>query len=388
MDQQEINYLEFLRFCLNDHLPAPACIKDINWHKLLEFATRQTIVGLYARTVLMKDGKLTIEGFMGNKPSDEDVMEWVFEDFRLRKDNTRLFERTTKAAEWFAENGFRNVILKGQGNALMYPDPMLRTPGDIDIWLEGGREKVLAFTTKYYQKEANSMHVDFPMFRDTPVEVHFRPTRLFNPYRTKALWAYCDSVGGEQFDNKVTSPDGKYSFSMPTNEFNAFYQLDHVFRHLIYKGIGMRQVIDYFFLLRKRYNDGATPEDNKRLIKLLNRFGIKKFARAMMYVQREVLGLEDKYLFIEPHEREGKFLLKELLESGNFGHHDTRLDDSLEGVEGHMKRFWVLESFRLRLLTHYPSEAIWMPWRDIKRHWEREQEAKEEGQDNTPNKAK
>ena len=150
----------------------------------------------------------------------------------------------------------------------------------------------------------------------------------------------------------------------------------------------MRQVIDYFFLLRKRYNDGATPEDNKRLIKLLNRFGIKKFARAMMYVQREVLGLEDKYLFIEPHEREGKFLLKELLESGNFGHHDTRLDDSLEGVEGHMKRFWVLETFRLRLLTHYPSEAIWMPWRDIKRHWEREQEAKEEGQDNTPNKAK
>ena len=64
------------------------------------------------------------------------------------------------------ENGFPNCILKGQGNALMYPDPYARVPGDIDIWLDGGREKILDFTTKYYNRPYTSIHVDFPMFAD------------------------------------------------------------------------------------------------------------------------------------------------------------------------------------------------------------------------------
>ena len=51
-------YLDFLKFCLNDHLPVPESIKDINWHELLEFGKKHTIVGMYIPTVLMKDGKL------------------------------------------------------------------------------------------------------------------------------------------------------------------------------------------------------------------------------------------------------------------------------------------------------------------------------------------
>ncbi len=364
-------YLEFLRFCLNDNYPIPACIKEIRWHDLLEFSIKHTISGLFVPTVLMKDGKLKIEDFQGNKPTDDDVMEWVFEEYRLNRNNTRLFEHTQKASDWFLENGFRNCILKGQGNALMYPNPYLRAAGDIDIWLEGGKEKILAFTKKYYNEPYNSMHVDFPMFRETPVEVHFHPTRMFNPRMNKKMWDYCDIMGPEQFENRITSPDGKYSFCTPTNEFNLFYQLDHIFRHVIYEGIGLRQIIDYYFLLRKRYNDGITPEANEKFVALLKKFRMHKFAKAMMYLQKEVLGLDEKYLYTKPNKSEGKFLLNEILEGGNFGKYEKRLNASLEGVEGHFKRFIKLETFRLRLLRHYPSEAVWMPFRDLRRTWER-----------------
>ena len=68
MEKDKI-YLEFLKFCLNDHLPVPPCIKDINWHELLEFGKKHTISGLYVRTVLTKDRKLKTEDFMGNKPT-------------------------------------------------------------------------------------------------------------------------------------------------------------------------------------------------------------------------------------------------------------------------------------------------------------------------------
>ena len=185
--------------CLNDNVPVPESIKEINWHKLLEFATAQTIQGVFARTILMQDGKLGKDDFMGNKPTDDDVMDWVFEAHRLRKENEILFKRANKASEWFLENGFQNCILKGQGNALMYPDPYARVPGDIDIWLDGGREKILEFTTKYYQRKPTSIHVDFPMFADAGVEVHFRPSYMLNPFIDKKLVRYFDEIKASQF---------------------------------------------------------------------------------------------------------------------------------------------------------------------------------------------
>lgn len=147
--EESTKYLEFLKFCLNSNCPVPEGIATIKWHDLMDFGKKQAILGLFIPTVLMRDGKLAIADFKGNKPTDDDVMEWMFEDLKLRKKNEILFGRTQKASEWFLENGFRNCILKGQGNAIMYPDPYLRTSGDVDIWLEGTRDEILAFTTKY-----------------------------------------------------------------------------------------------------------------------------------------------------------------------------------------------------------------------------------------------
>ncbi len=359
-------YFELLRFCLNEDCTVPECVKDINWHDLLIFATKQSIVGIYVPLVLMEDKRLTIDKYLGNKPSDEDVMEWVFEAHRLRQQSKTAFERTTKASEWFLENGFRNCILKGQGNALMYPDPMLRIPGDIDIWCEGGKEKILAFTTQYYQMPYNWLHVDFPMFRDIDVEVHFRPSSMKSPISNKKLWKYFDKIADNQFNNPVTSADGKYKFFVPTNEFNVFYQLDHMFRHFINGGIGMRQIIDYYYLLRKRYNDGIAPEANQELLATLKKFHLLKFAQAMMYIMKNILGLEDKYLYAEPNEEEGKFLIEEISIGGNFGKYETRLK-KLNTTNNLIKRFFIKEKFKMRLLKHYPHEAIWLPYRDVKK---------------------
>lgn len=364
--EESTKYLEFLKFCLDSNSQIPECIASINWHDLMDFAKKQAILGLFIPTVLMRDGKLTIADFKGNKPTDDDVMEWIFEDLKLRKRNEILFGRTQKASEWFLENGFRNCILKGQGNAIMYPDPYLRTCGDVDIWLEGTREEILAFTTKYYNLPASSLHVHFPMFGDTEVEVHFWPSRFYNSKMTRKLWDYFAEVAPSQFGNKVTTPDGKYSFFVPTNEFNVFFQLNHVFRHFINEGIGLRQIIDYYYLLRKRRDEGATPEDDKKLVDLLDRFDLHGFARAMMYVQTTVLGLESKYLYTEPCEKKGKFMLDEMLYAGNFGKYETRLHDKLHNVKGHVKRFFILESFRIRLLRYFPSHAIFMPYRDVR----------------------
>lgn len=365
---EEKKYIEFLKFCLSGK-EVPECVKDIKWGDLLTFAKAQTIQGVYARTVLAQDGKMRPEYFLGNKPSDDDVMEWVFEMHILKKTNETLFKRAEKASEWFLENGFPNCILKGQGNSLMYPDTYSRVTGDIDIWLDGGREKILDFTTKYYQRPPTNLHVDFPMFGDASVEVHFRPSYMLNPFIDKKLKKYFNEVKDSQFCNEAKTPDGKYKFFVPTNEFNVIYQLMHMYRHLSASdGIGLRQIIDYFYLLRKCKADGMGEKEKKDFVALVKKFKMTKFTGAIMYIVHNVLGLEEDYLLFEPNKKEGEFLLNEVLLMGNFGRAETR-KAALETAEGHFKRFLIFEKYNLRMLSHYPSEVIWRPIRDLKLSW-------------------
>ena len=55
---------------------------------------------------------------------------------------------SAKVCRNFEQEGFRCCILKGQGNALLYPDPYMRTPGDIDIYLEGGRKRIMEYVNR------------------------------------------------------------------------------------------------------------------------------------------------------------------------------------------------------------------------------------------------
>ncbi len=47
--------------------------------------------------------------------------------------------------------------------------------------------------------------------------------------------------------------------------------------------------------------------------------GLWKFAGAMMYVMKEVFLLDRQYMIAPVDEKRGKFLLDEILQSGNFG---------------------------------------------------------------------
>ena len=97
----------------------------------------------------------------------------------LEKANVRLNDAAIQVSEWFRKKGFRTCILKGQGNALMYPNPYSRTPGDIDIWVEGGDKRVISFVRSISPHEkACYHHIEFPSYKGVEVEVHYRSSFL------------------------------------------------------------------------------------------------------------------------------------------------------------------------------------------------------------------
>lgn len=357
-------YLEFLRFALNDDSVVPDSVVNINWQALLRFAKEQAIVGIYARRILFSNDKLDDCNWLGNRPNEDDVMDWMGEVSKLRKRNHLLFEKSADIAHRFHDDGFECCILKGQGNALHYPMPELRTSGDIDIWAwpqkeeNSVRDKIGNYVRKSFP-EAKMMylHIDYPIYNKVPVEVHVYPSILNNPFRNKKLQRYFDSQRLEVSNHHVTynSAEDCFTFPTPTDSFNRIFELCHIMHHEFDEGIGLRQLIDYFYLLRR----GFTEEERQHDCKLLSSFGMYRFAAAVMYIMKNVLGLKDEYLLMPTDEKTGRLLLRDIISGGNFGKYNTSF--AHDGKDINPRRYFYKTFHNLSLAMYYPSETLWEP---------------------------
>ena len=241
LKQQKI-FFDFLRFCIGSGDEIPDSLKEADWKELYVIAKKQCLVGV------LFDGikKLPAE-HIGMKK--ELLLQWMAESQMLEKANVRLNDAAIQVSEWFRKKGFRTCILKGQGNALMYPNPYSRTPGDIDIWVEGGDKRVISFVRSISPHEkACYHHIEFPPYKGVEVEVHYRPSFLLCSWHDRKLQKYYERVKEEQFSHRVMLGE-QGEVAIPTAEFNLIFQLTHIFSHLMNEGIGLRQLLDYYYVL-------------------------------------------------------------------------------------------------------------------------------------------
>jgi hypothetical protein len=254
LKQQKI-FFDFLRFCIGSVKEIPDSLKEADWKELYAIAKKQCLVGV------LFDGikKLPAE-YVGMKK--ELLLQWMAESQMLVKANVRLNDAAIQVSEWFRKKGFRTCILKGQGNALMYPNPYSRTPGDIDIWVEGEDKRVISFVRSISPHEkACYHHIEFPSYKGVEVEVHYRPSFLLCFWHNRKLQKYYERVKEEQFSHRVMLGE-QGEIAIPTVEFNLIFQLTHIFSHLMNEGIGLRQLVDYYYVLcdfYKVYQNFSNP---------------------------------------------------------------------------------------------------------------------------------
>ena len=252
--QQQI-FFDFLRFIVGSAKEIPDSLKEADWKELYAIAKKQCLVGV------LFDGikKLPAEHVGMEK---ELLLQWMAESQMLEKANARLNDAAIQVSEWFRKKGFRTCILKGQGNALMYPNPYSRTPGDIDIWVEGGDNRVISFVRSISPHEkACYHHIEFPSYKGVEVEVHYRPSFLLCFWHNRKLQKYYERVKEEQFSYRVMLGE-QGEVAIPTVVFNLIFQLTHIYDHLMNEGIGLRQLVDYYFVLcdfYKVYQNFSNP---------------------------------------------------------------------------------------------------------------------------------
>ncbi len=344
-------YFEFLHYCLDDTMPLPNGVDAINWNNLYLFAKKQSLVGIYYKGIRrLPNGTFT----------DVDLLaKWAVMARKIQLKNAVVTIATSKISNLFAEHGYRAFILKGQGNALMYPEPQLRSPGDIDIFVEGGDEKVISLCRKKLMGgRAYYHHIEVQDVDAVSVEVHYRPSFLLNPIHNRRLQKWFDANADLQCSNRVTVNvgDKECTFAVPTAAFNIIYQLLHMEKHVLQSGLGLRQIVDYYQLLMTA--DIETVQ-SPTIQEELKQFGLTRFAGAIMWVLQTVLAIPDERMIAEPYTDFGNVILNDMLEGGNFGHHakitswkrDTQLGRNIQRLERDMKLCW-----------YYPSEALSEPF--------------------------
>ena len=399
-------FFELIQLSLGKRDSFCLCPNEREWGELFELAKKQALVGvLFSGVERLPECQ---------RPPKDILLKWFALTMKIEEENMKLNELSYSVQRRLKRDGFLSCVLKGQGNAQMYPQPLRRQSGDIDIWIDGSRKDVIEYALRYSKpKHFIWNHIEFPVIASTEIELHFMPTWLNNPFADRCLQKWFKNYSSFQYSNCIKLLNGK-QICIPTFQFNVVYQLLHIYKHLFQEGIGLRQLMDYYFLLlsvkensnyelRIRnyeyaslvnessevargkdlqgvslpYNlktskpnnltKGIRNYEGDRHLSIMNDEGVEllkslklyKFAGAVMWVLGEVFGLEQDLMYVEPNEKEGRFLLDEIMIAGNFGHYDPRFGD-LEN-ESRVHKFIRKLKRNFRFIRSYPSEVLWEP---------------------------
>ena len=340
------------------------------WGKLYALAKKQSLVGVcFAGVQRLVSQQQT--------PPEMLYLQWMGMAAKIQQRNEVLNRQCAELGERLKVNGYRYAIMKGQGVASLYSiNPNLssinlqnlRQSGDIDLWVDAPKEKVVALAEEMGMTEKPGyLHVGTKFNPSTgsgqvtDVELHYRPTYMRNPWHNKKMQEFCNGFKGTECFKGFKEGNG---LLVPSYEFNVVYLLSHIYRHLFGDGIGLRQLMDYYFVLMNTntstgFSTGSHElSANCSINSALKQLDLKNIAGAVMYVLKVVFGMEKQYMICEPDEKRGKALLRHIIQTGNFGKMDNEQNMARQSLLGTM--IYKIKQWH-ELLRFYPSEALCAP---------------------------
>lgn len=359
----------------------------MEWQQLYNIAKKQSLVGVCFAGVqkLYNDNandNLSNHSNTSNL-SELQYLTWMGMAAKIQQRNEVVNRQCVDLQKRLSDDGLRCSILKGQGVGALYnvnPNAnlaMLRQSGDIDVFVAGGMEKVQGYCTeKFGEVEWDYINAHTPFYDNTEVEMHWRAQAMTNLFLNRKLQEWLCEHQEEMFNANVNL-NANGSITTPSAEFNAFYILLHCYHHMFESGLGLRQLMDWYFVLKSRNNENDNENENENLVALFEQFSMRKFAEGVLWLIWHVFEGEnpDSFLvtpnssFLTPNPKEGRFLLNEVMQNGNFGHHDERVK---KVGSGKMSELWRNVQHNWHLASHYPSEFLWQPvWLAYHFFWKR-----------------
>ena len=382
-------YYKFIQFALGTYEGKEfldgSALNGFDWQRFYAFAKKQTLVGIIMEGISRLPKAVA--------PKQGLLMNWFMMSQNISRQNMMLNAATAEIYNKVKAAGYDCCILKGQANAAMYANPAARTPGDVDMWVNASREEIRQLAQTLAKEngqidEESYNHIALTT-NDISVELHYTPGFMANFTYNRRLQQWFRESIYTQCRNMIALPNEAGEVAAPTAAFNAVYQLYHLYHHYFYEGVGLRQVVDYYYVMwnvecgmwseecgvKNSSLDNSSSQAKPRTTQhstfniqhSLTRLGLWHFAGAMMYVLHEVLGLPEEKMIAPMDKKRGEMLLNDILCGGNFGHHDERHAWGRDTYDGNGFKHGALGHNLLRLhrdlrlLRYYPSEALSEP---------------------------
>lgn len=361
-------FYRLIRISIVKDTDFPFVLSSQEWKSIYVIAKNQALLGICFAS---------IERLYKNQPDVlvnlpiELKMQWYAIATNIQNRNKIINNQCATLQKDLLTQGLNSCILKGQGVAYYYGKglDLLRQSGDIDIWVNGSWKQVMALISKRTpNREFDLKHAHYNVFKDTPVEVHWVPSTTSNFFLDRKLKRFYRQQSVVQFDHKVTLDENdKITAADPF--FDSIHLLLHILGHYLYEGVGLRQVMDYYYIVRH----ADVQQRKEEIIAYYKDFGLYGFSKSVMWVLKEVFGLEDNYMLTEPNEKSGKELLKEIMKEGNMGHASVRLSENNEITMHRWYRRWKRKLRLIRFNTigvvcnpFYKARLLWWKQKVIK----------------------
>ena len=320
------------------------------WTDLLAIARKQGVIAVCFGGI----EKLARE----KQPPLRTKLHWIGLVDLIVKQNEKITALCKTVTEEMKSVGVSSCILKGQGMATYYPTPLYRNSGDIDLWIqldkptdnfEADVKEMLKRITTIGRGEPTNPgphHAEWSA-DGVEVELHYRPGEFYN----KKIDRKYKQFGLEEFKNNRPTDAGFY---IPTTYFNMVQQMEHLQRHLLFEGIGMRQLCDYAILLLS-----STEEERKRAAKTLRELNLKRPAAALMWVIKHIFGIPDERLLFTPNEKLGRMALQDAMDfGGNMAHQRYHMPKEQFNALSNINKFRYMLHERKHTFKYAPREAF------------------------------
>lgn len=302
----------------------PPLVQQKDFDEVMYEAGQQAVGALIADRIINSDAKLDIRS----------VARLMSEVKRQRQRNEFVDKGVVELACLLNGRGLHYVVFKGQVAAANYPDPLLRTSGDIDFYVaKDDFHRAAEVIEREWGVSMNRVEDDhhWSFCRDgLEYEMHYR-AEMFG---TKAHQQLFDGlVEKDVLEGNRTVMIGGTQVRVFSRELEVLHVFKHFFYHLLVEGVGLRQVCDFAVMLNA-YKD----LDNRLLRRYLAELGYSRAFDAVVLMAIRYLGLKTDMCNVIDEKRvsnHSNLIMYEVLTGGNFGrrnrkHHETGLRKSFE----------------------------------------------------------
>lgn len=268
--------------------------------------------------------------------------------YRILNTHRKLNAAIARVVSVLQEADVPCVLLKGQGVARFYPNPLLRECGDIDLYVGPERlpDAIRATAPLSDKPERSKMSGKHWLLWIGDAEIEFHHTMLPKTRRKSRDFSTIETEGLS--DDLATVDFEGVPVDTPGGTFNAFYLFFHAWQHFLGSGIGLRQLCDWACLLHRC----GGSIDRTRLLATLKRLHLLRPWTIFGCIAVHDLGLpETEFPFYDgTRYDQSRRVLGRILLDGNFGmeshHPEARpkgyLNGKLSSLGSHLRRFFQL----------------------------------------------